>query len=83
MWLAVKAYADSFNGNKPRAFDKILPTLRGLESGADGFEQWAKLHIGTRLPLDVSPEDWYTKLSEIAAGASSRTARLCRPCLGL
>jgi LysW-gamma-L-lysine carboxypeptidase len=69
LWLTVKAYADSFNVNKSRAFDKVLPTLRGLESGADGFEQWAKLNIGTRLPLDVSPEDWYGKLNEIAAGA--------------
>jgi [amino group carrier protein]-lysine/ornithine hydrolase len=70
LWLAVKAHADSFNADKQKAFGKILPTLRGLESGADGFEQWAKLHIGTRLPLDVSPEDWYSKLGEIAAGAS-------------
>jgi LysW-gamma-L-lysine carboxypeptidase len=70
LWLAVKAYADLFNTDKKRAFDKILLTLRGLESGEDGFEQWAKLNIGTRLPLDVSPEDWYKKLSEIAAGAA-------------
>jgi len=70
LWLAVKSYADSFNADKQRAFDKVLPTLRGLESGADGFEQWAKLNIGTRLPVDVSPQDWYGKLAEIAAGAA-------------
>jgi LysW-gamma-L-lysine carboxypeptidase len=69
LWLAVKAHADSFNLDKKRTFDKILVTLRGLESGADGFEQWAKLNIGTRLPLDISPEDWYGKLQEIAGGA--------------
>jgi LysW-gamma-L-lysine carboxypeptidase len=68
-WLAVKAYADSFNADKQRAFDKILVTLRGLESGADGFEQWANINIGTRLPMEVSPEDWYGKLKEIAAEA--------------
>jgi LysW-gamma-L-lysine carboxypeptidase len=68
-WLAVKAYADSYNADKRRTFDKVLLTLRGLESGEDGFEQWARLNIGTRLPLEVTPEDWYGKLSEVAIGA--------------
>ena len=69
-WLAVKAYADSYNTDKRRTFDKILLTLRGLDSDEDGFEQWAKLNIGTRLPLEVTPEDWYEKLSEVAIGAT-------------
>ncbi len=69
-WLAVKAYADSYNVAKRRTFDKILLTLRGLESGEDGFEQWAKLNIGTRLPMEVSPEDWYGKLIEVAIGTT-------------
>ena len=33
-WLAVKAYADAFNDGKQRAFDQLLPTLRGMELGA-------------------------------------------------
>ena len=69
LWWTVKTYADSFNMDKGRAFDKILLTLRGLESGEDGFEQWAKLNLGARLPLEVSPEDWYGKLRELANGA--------------
>ena len=40
-WLAVKTSAEAFNAEKSRAFDKLLPTLRGMESGQDGFEQWA------------------------------------------
>jgi LysW-gamma-L-lysine carboxypeptidase len=63
-WLAVKAYTDAFNAEKQRAFDKLLPTLRGMESGQDGFEQWARLNIGCRLPVDVSPDYWYEKLNE-------------------
>lgn len=63
-WLAVKAYAEAFNTEKQRAFDKILPTLRGMESGSDGFEQWAKLRVGVRLPVDISPDVWYEKLEE-------------------
>jgi LysW-gamma-L-lysine carboxypeptidase len=63
-WLAVKASTDVFNAEKSRAFDKLLPTLRGMESGQDGFEQWARLNIGCRLPVDMSPDEWYGKLGE-------------------
>jgi [amino group carrier protein]-lysine/ornithine hydrolase len=64
MWLAVKAYAEGFNAEKQRAFDKILPTLHGMESGQDDFTQWAQLRIGVRLSVDVTPDEWYEKLEE-------------------
>jgi len=65
-WSVVKAFADEFNGDKKRAFDMLLPTLRGMDSGQDGFEQWARLNVGCRLPVDMSPDAWYAKLEEIA-----------------
>jgi LysW-gamma-L-lysine carboxypeptidase len=65
VWLAIKSFADSFNAGKQRAFAKILPTLRGMDSGQDSFEQWARLNVGVRLPVEVSPEEWYGKLNEI------------------
>ena len=67
VWLAVKAYADAFNAGKQRAFDQILPTLRGMDSGQDGFEQWAQLNIGCRLPLEVNPDAWYEKINEVTS----------------
>jgi [amino group carrier protein]-lysine/ornithine hydrolase len=70
MWLKVKAFAEDFNSGREKAFDKLLPTLRGMESGADGFEQWACLSIGARLPLDLPPATWYEKLAEIIPEAS-------------
>ena len=69
VWLALKTYADAFNADKQRAFDKLLPTLRSMDSGQDGFEQWAKLNVGCRLPVDVSPDKWYSKLEEISQDA--------------
>jgi [amino group carrier protein]-lysine/ornithine hydrolase len=69
VWLTIKAYVDSFNTGKQKAFDKLLPTLRGIESGSDDFEQWARLKVGVRLPLDVSPDVWYTQLKVIAKDA--------------
>lgn len=64
-WLRVKEYADSFNADKQKIFDKLLLTLRGMESGSNDFEQWARLKLGARLPVEVTPEDWYGKLEEV------------------
>ncbi len=66
IWGRIKSYTDSFNADKKRAFDKLLPTLRGMGSGSDDFEHWARLRVGVRLPIEVSPENWYGKLNEIA-----------------
>jgi [amino group carrier protein]-lysine/ornithine hydrolase len=65
VWLKIKAYVDSFNADKTKVFDKLLLTLRGMESDSNDFEQWARLKIGVRLPVEISPEDWYLKLEEI------------------
>jgi LysW-gamma-L-lysine carboxypeptidase len=65
IWLKIKAYVDSFNADKQKVFDKLLLTLRGMESDSNDFEQWARLKVGVRLPVEVSPEAWYTKLNEI------------------
>jgi len=66
IWGKIKSYTDAFNADKKRAFDKLLPTLRGMESGSDDFEQWARLRVGVRLPIEVSPEAWYETLKKIA-----------------
>jgi [amino group carrier protein]-lysine/ornithine hydrolase len=66
-WLKIKEYVDTFNADKQKNFDKLLPTLRGMESGSDDFEQWARLKVGVRLPVEVTPEDWYGKLNEIVS----------------
>ena len=68
-WLRIRAYAESFNVEKRKTFDRLLLTLRGMESGSDDFEQWARLNVGVRLPVEVSPEAWYQSLNETAQGA--------------
>jgi len=64
VWLKIKTYVESFNADKPKVFDKLLLTLRGMESDSNDFEQWARLKVGVRLPVDVSPKDWYKILEE-------------------
>jgi LysW-gamma-L-lysine carboxypeptidase len=35
-----------------------------MDSDSNDFEQWARLKVGVRLPVEVSPDDWYEKLEE-------------------
>lgn len=65
VWLKIKAYINSFNADNKKIFDQLLLTLRGIDSSQDGFEQQATLKVGVRLPVQVSPNDWYAKLNEI------------------
>jgi LysW-gamma-L-lysine carboxypeptidase len=65
LWLKIKTYVNSYNEDKKKIFDQLLLTLRGIDSDQDGFEQQATLKVGVRLPVEVSPEDWYGRLNEI------------------
>ena len=62
-WEMIRAQAAAFNADRERAFDRLLLTLRGMDSGGDGFEEWASLRVGVRLPLDLPPSRWYEQLS--------------------
>jgi LysW-gamma-L-lysine carboxypeptidase len=72
-WLKVKTYVDAYNTDKKKAFDKLLLTLRGMESASSDFEQWARIRVGVRLPVDVTPEDWYKTLEEIVDAEVEKT----------
>jgi LysW-gamma-L-lysine carboxypeptidase len=65
VWETFRDWATVFNADRPRLFDQVLPTLRGMDSGSDGFEEWASLQIGTRLPPDLPPEQWYAEIYKI------------------
>lgn len=82
VWLKIKAYVDSFNADKPKVFDKLLLTLRGMDSDSNDFEQWARLKVGVRLPVEVSPEDWYVKLNQVAEGAVVESVGFAIPAWG-
>jgi LysW-gamma-L-lysine carboxypeptidase len=71
-WEAIRGWAESFNGGIERAFDQLLPTLRGFSSGDNGFEEWAQLRTGTRLPPGISPEKWYDEVRQLLPGAEVR-----------
>jgi len=81
-WLKIKAFVDSFNVDKKKVFDKLLLTLRGMESDSNEFEQWAKLKVGVRLPVDVAPDDWYGMLKELVEEAAVERIGFAVPAWG-
>jgi LysW-gamma-L-lysine carboxypeptidase len=82
IWLKIKSHVDSFNADKQKAFDKLLLTLRGMESNSNEFEQWAQLRVGVRLHVEVTPDGWYEKLDEIAADAEVERIGFAVPAWG-
>jgi LysW-gamma-L-lysine carboxypeptidase len=81
-WLKIKSHVDSFNADKPKAFDKLLLTLRGVDSESSDFEQRARLKVGVRLPVTVSPDNWYEMLKQVAEGATVEPVGFALPAWG-
>jgi LysW-gamma-L-lysine carboxypeptidase len=68
-WLRVKDYAEEFNADKQKVFDKLDPTLRGMHSENDGLYETARLTIGLRLPMGVTVAELEEKILEMAGDA--------------
>ena len=64
IWGTILEWSESFNADRKRIFDQVLPSLREFSSGEDGLETWACLRIDTRLPVDFPPPEWYAHLQE-------------------
>lgn len=71
-WLKVKQYADAFNTDKPKVFDRLDPTLRGMGSDNDGLYETARLTIGLRLPLGITVPELEATVLEMAGDAEIR-----------
>lgn len=65
VWQSMQTWAETFSAGRERAFEQLMLTLRGMESGGDGFEEWARLRIGARLPVDLPPAEWYAHAEEL------------------
>ncbi|TVQ61809.1 MAG: [LysW]-lysine hydrolase [Phycisphaerales bacterium] len=54
-WSAVRAHAEMFNKGRDRVFDQLQASIRQTISEADGLRQHAKMHVGFRLPRELTP----------------------------
>jgi LysW-gamma-L-lysine carboxypeptidase len=69
-WERLRTWTKVFNQERTSAFDQLFTSLRGFDSDSDGFEEWASLHVGLRLPPDLPPETAFQELAAAAAPAS-------------
>ncbi len=76
IWKGLQQWAVEFSRDRSRAFDRLQLTLRGMESGSDGFEEWAALRVGARLPQDLPPEKWYEQLGNLPGAADVSGVRM-------
>lgn len=65
-WNQLTAQAAAMNADRPKMFDQVLPTLREMQSGSDGFVEWAQLKFGLRLPPGLSVEALTGLITEAA-----------------
>ncbi|MCS6910962.1 MAG: [LysW]-lysine hydrolase [Anaerolineales bacterium] len=69
-WNRVTAWAAERNSAHTRMFEQVLPTLREMSSGSDGFIEHARLKFGVRLPPGVAVDELHNALAALASGAS-------------
>jgi LysW-gamma-L-lysine carboxypeptidase len=79
IWETIQEWAGAYNHGRERVFEQVQPTLRGISSGEDGFNEWASLRVGVRLPPGFTPENWYTQLNRLADGAVVETQGFAVP----
>ncbi|MFC1465091.1 MAG: [LysW]-lysine hydrolase [Candidatus Brachytrichaceae bacterium NZ_4S206] len=68
LWNHIRALADAWNADKPKAFDQLLPSLRKIQSGDDGLREWCDMLIGVRLPVEFGPEALQREVEAWCAG---------------
>jgi LysW-gamma-L-lysine carboxypeptidase len=71
LWQGISRWAEEYNRGRAKAFERAVPSLRGMTSGRRDFDEWARLQIATRLPADLGPEGWITALETICATADA------------
>lgn len=68
-WNQLQAYAAQWNAERPKFFDQLTPTLRGMHSSSDGFNEIARLAINLRLPVGLTCETLMQELHTLAGPA--------------
>lgn len=71
-WNRIDDFARSYNQDKPKVFDQILPSLRQIQSGGDGNAEWCDVLAGFRLPMEFGPHRLESELRSWQAGNDAR-----------
>lgn len=64
-WNKISNWTSVYNQPHLRAFEQISPSLMAISSGKDGFADWAKIEINTRLPVEIPPDQWEQQIRHL------------------
>ena len=67
LWGRIGEWMEAYNTDRGRVFDQLQLNLAGFSSGGDAYHSRATLQIGARLPLDLSPGEWYAQLEALCS----------------
>jgi LysW-gamma-L-lysine carboxypeptidase len=76
-WQQVSTLCADHNQGRTRLFDQLLPSLRQIQSGSDGLQDWVSATIGLRLPPGVDPQQLSNRLHEIAGPVQLTLSGAC------
>lgn len=68
-WNGIDQYIAQFNESQTRLFDKLLPSLRSIQTDSDGLINSASIKVGIRLPPNFAIETFKQFAWEIGGEA--------------
>jgi LysW-gamma-L-lysine carboxypeptidase len=57
LWNWLDGYARTYNADKPKVFDQIMPSLRSIHSEDDGLQERCDMTLSLRLPEEKGPHE--------------------------
>ena len=69
---AMAEYIEVFNYDKPRLFDRLLPSIRDIHTGSDGLTNTIHVKVGVRLPPNFDIDEFEDDIQELNSGATLR-----------
>lgn len=79
LWQRVLAWAEEVNEGRERYFDRIMPSLRAINTSSDGLYEHVSMLMGFRLPTDVPPAEVDEKVRKLAGSTGQLETRGAEP----
>lgn len=69
-WNALLREIEAYNRGRERLFDRLLPSLRQVNTASDGLTNTASMKVGVRLPPDFDADDFVSRARALAGPAN-------------
>ena len=73
-WNRLSEYITSFNEEREKLFDQLIPAIRSFRTESDGITDRVRLKIGIRLPMDFDCDQFTTEIKSWCLEATIETS---------